>query len=64
MFSVLGSAVMLGMFAVYALIICLFIVMVMSIKRISMSQQEIVKSNNEIAKQLANIAIEIRNRDK
>ncbi|AQT61651.1 hypothetical protein CBP51_20150 [Cellvibrio mixtus] len=64
MFSVLGSAVMLGMLAVYALIICLFIVMVISIKRISVSQQEIVKSNNEIAKQLANIAIEIRNREK
>lgn len=64
MFSVLGSAVMLGMLAVYALIICLFIVMVISIKRISVSQEEIVKSNNEIAKQLANIAIEIRNREK
>ncbi|EIK46949.1 hypothetical protein O59_000970 [Cellvibrio sp. BR] len=64
MFSVLGPVVMLGMFAIYVLVICLFIVMVISIKRIAASQQEIAKSHHEIVKQLASIAIEIRNREK
>lgn len=62
--SALASVFGVFMIGLYFLVIALFIIMVLSIKRIAAAQQELVNTNKDIAKQLATIAIEIRNSGK
>lgn len=60
-----GLAYVYG-FVIYLFIsivtIVLFVAMVKSVKRIAASQEELVKTNKEIAQHLANIAVQIKNK--
>ena len=61
MFAAAGPIAMFFVVGMYILLIYMFVVMVKSIKRIAISQEEMVSVNKTIAEQLSKIAVEIKN---